>query len=475
MKQFFIYILVAFFLTSCVAKKSGNSNLPLKEFEPCDCIANWRWLKETFEKNDAGFQWAIEKKGLESYQQFSDSIENEIKKAKDIYECQQIMNSWGQFFRKGHFYIGANQVARTESVPVDTEKVDYSIETVKSQAQSLKDTLIGVWHSHPYKIGIVKDTINSSRKYVGFIIESRVEEWNEGEVKVEFFEIDNKLSANFYMLDHSLEKRDVRLKGDAKLFIGNMRFLNTMKIDTLEQQLLATSKPLFFKLSDETVLLRVPSFVTSHREAINSLIRNNEKIILSHKNLIIDLRGNGGGSDANWRGIIPFLYTNPIETVGMEFYSTALNREHFLSIPLLGRLIYSKYIRNLKRNDGQFVVRDSVSITKLKTVHPKPEKVIVLVDESCGSSTEQFILAAQQSSKTTIYGKQTFGALDASNMVSVYTPDNLFFMGYCVTRTLRAPENRIDDIGIEPDIIIPDSIPKYKWIDFVINDINQTK
>ncbi len=299
-----------------------------------------------------------------------------------------------------------------------------------------------------------------------------MEEWKPGEVKVEFFEAHPQLSANLYLRDHSLWKTNARLISDAELIIGNTKFLNTLKIDTLEQRLLSTSSPLFLHLSNETALLRIPSFSYNKTDEINTLIKRNKKSILSHKNLIIDLRGNEGGSDYSWKEIIPFIYTNPIETIGVEFYSTPLNRSlHYDSLPFFRRIIAHKHIKKAKKNDGKFVVRNSFSIQKLKTIHPKPQKVMVLVDEDCASSTEQFIFAAKQSTKTTIYGKQTFGALDVSNIVRVFTPDNCFLMSYCVTRTLRPAADRIDDIGIVPDVSIPDYTPKYKWIDFVVESL----
>ncbi|HMO40871.1 MAG TPA: hypothetical protein PKC76_16450, partial [Saprospiraceae bacterium] len=42
---------------------------------------------------------------------------------------------------------------------------------------------------------------------------------------------------------------------------------------------------------------------------------------------------------------------------------------------------------------------------------------------------------------------------------------------YGVTRTLRPAAERIDDIGIVPDVSIPDYIPKYKWINYVVEEL----
>ena len=49
--------------------------------EKCNCEENFNWLKETFEKNDAGFLYALEQKGRVAYQEHNASILEKIKKA----------------------------------------------------------------------------------------------------------------------------------------------------------------------------------------------------------------------------------------------------------------------------------------------------------------------------------------------------------------------------------------------------------
>lgn len=472
MKRTLILSLALTLLFSCNTKTEKEQTQI--DIQDCNCLENYHWIKETFEKNDAGFEWIIQKKGKEIYQKFCDSIENEIKKTNDIYRCKEILNDWGKFFRKGHFFVAVNLPASKVANSNAVEKVNYTIQTVEAQSKHADDKMIGVWESSPYKIGIVRDTLNPKRKYVGFIIESELAEWTKGDVKLEIFEQDNKLSSNFYMQDRSIEKRDVHLIGGYELMIGTMNFINTSRIDNeIEKKLLDKTKPLFYNLSSQTVILKIPSFNSGQKSKIDELIEQNREQILSHKNLIIDLRNNGGGSDASWREIIPYIYTNPIETIGLEMLSTDLNRENFLKdLRFIHKLLLRKFIKELKSNDGKFVKRGSVTIEKLDKILPNPKNVIVVVDETCASSVEQFLLSAKQSKKVKIYGKQTFGALDASNVTSVRSPDGCFKLDYCLTRTLRPEKDRIDNIGIKPDVEINDSIPKQKWIEFVLKEID---
>ncbi|NLO69750.1 MAG: hypothetical protein GX102_02120 [Porphyromonadaceae bacterium] len=474
MKKTLILSLALTLLFSCNTKTEKEQ--AQIDSNDCNCLENYHWMKETFEKNDAGFEWIIQKKGEEAYQKFCDSIENEIKEANDIYRCEEILNDWGKFFRKGHFFVASNLPASKVANPDSVEKVNYTIQTIEVQSKQTDDRMIGVWESSPYKIGIVLDTLNPTRKYVGFIIESGVSEWTKGDVKLEIFEQDNKLSSNYYMQDRSIEKRDVHLIGGYELMIGSMNFINTSKIDNeIEKKLLDETKPLFYNFSAQTAILKIPSFNSDQKSKIDELIEQNREQILSHKNLIIDLRNNGGGSDKSWKELIPFIYTNPIKNIGVELLSSELNREKFLgNFTFIQKLLLRKSIKRWESNDGKFVVvTDSVFINKMDDVLPNPENVIVVVDEICASSVEQFLLSAKQSKKVKIYGKLTFGALDVSNVASVTSPDRCFKLGYCLTRTLRPEKDRIDNIGIKPDVEINDSIPKHKWIEFVLNEIEK--
>ncbi len=106
-------------------------------------------------------------------------------------------------------------------------------------------------------------------------------------------------------------------------------------------------------------------------------------------------------------------------------------------------------------------------------VYDHPKNVGILINEKNGSTTEQFLLAAKQSKKVKLFGVTTAGILDISNMYFVNSPDNEFKLGYSLSKSMRIPEMTIDNKGIQPDYYIDKSIPKYKWIEFVSNVLNE--
>jgi C-terminal processing protease CtpA/Prc len=129
----------------------------------------------------------------------------------------------------------------------------------------------------------------------------------------------------------------------------------------------------------------------------------------------------------------------------------------------------------LEKRLGEFVnlSENAVTENKLEKVYEYPKNVGIIINGGNGSTTEQFLLAAKQSKKVKLFGTTTAGILDISNMNFVTSPCSEFELGYCISKSLRIPDMAIDDKGIQPDYYIDNTIPKYKWIDYVQDTINQ--
>ena len=218
---------------------------------------------------------------------------------------------------------------------------------------------------------------------------------------------------------------------------------------------------------DSTALLfRIPDFSWSSKTIIDSLIRTNYDLITKTPILIIDLRGNGGGIDYSYLELLQFLYTHPYESKGVEWLASKGNIEFFENSLKTGtvRKGYEEelidQIRVMKENMNSFISLDSTELIERDSVLEYPQKIGLIVNDFCASSCEQFILAAKNSSKTTVFGTNTLGVLDYSNTVPVSLPLENISLRYPMTRSQRLPEYPIDNVGIEPDVKInlPDNL-----------------
>jgi hypothetical protein len=453
----------------------------------CNCKSNFEWAKETFEKNDAGFQYAISKKGNDAYQQHNQIFLEKVESITDYKKCMLTLYQWMKFFRSGHIGIKPlkkiNNKKESEAELIakykDWEKIDINIEQFKDYLNK-KETIDfeGIWDAVEYKIGIKKiDT-----EFVGFIIESDGVYWSEKQVKLRI-KADN--SAIYYMKDHSFEKFEIaELLGNNYLEMGFVTLKRINPTNETEKDVkryfnaLYSNKPYIEKLNTNTLYLRIPSFRNSKKKYIDSLITANESELLKTPNLIIDLRNNSGGSDRSYKKLLPIIYTNPIRTVGAEFLSTELNNQRMLSFA--NDTIYGfeqefkkwakKSYDKLSANIGEFVSLDStiVDITTFDKTHIYPKNIGIIINNRNASTTEQFLLAAKQSKKVKLFGTTTVGALDMSNMYFVKSPNEDFELGYTLSKSGRIPNMSIDEKGIQPDYYIDRTIPKYKWINYVI-------
>ena len=452
--------------------------------QDCDCSSHFNWVKETFEQNDAGFEYVLNQKGKQAYDDHTERMRRKIESVKTLQECTPLLYEWLTFFRKGHIAIrlkNQNNVEQEKSDFSDWETYPVKLEEFKNYLDKDRTSdYEGIWISEPYTIGIRKEGAG----YVGFIVESGTETWTKDQVKLKFSFSEKEVSGTIYMRDHSAAPIDhAELTGKNHLQLGFFSLTRQYPIlkdePKFEQHFKAiqANKPYLDQLDKSTLYLRIPSFDLSQKSLIDSVLHSNRKQITETKNLIIDIRYNGGGSDNSYSSLIEYLYTNPIRKVGMEFLSTPLNNQRMLDLiqkPESGfseamKEWFQKAYDKLQKHPGQFVNLDKEVVTldeRMKT-HTFPENIGIIINQRCGSTTEQFLLEAKQSKKVKLFGVTTYGSLDLSNIYFVDAPCGEFQLGYSLSRSMRIPDFTIDGKGIQPDIYLDKSIPEYEWIPYV--------
>jgi len=459
--------------------------------QECECKTQFEWVKKTFEENDAGFEYALSNKGEAAYRQHTEAILEKIGKLEDPAACTGLLYEWLTFFRKGHIAIrptANNLASRGGEAPneadiirqfEDWERLEVDVEEFRESLAGVEQPgYEGIWVSPPYTIGIKQQ----GDEYVGFIIEADGVYWRRGQVKLRIRPEGEEAGAVFYMRDHSArEFEKAELLGNNYLKMGfvllERSFPQMEPDDQIEQYVrsMNASAPYLEAVNEQTLLLRIPSFSYNQKQLIDSVIHASRDEILRTPHLIIDLRNNGGGSDASYHELIPLIYTNPIRTVGVMYLSTTLNNQRMLdfandeSWPESDRKWAKEAYDTLNKHLGEFVnLGDSpVSITTRDTIYPYPKQVAIIINENNASTTEQFLLAAKQSKKVKLFGTTTYGILDISNMYFVPAPCGNFELGYCLTKSMRIPEMTIDGKGLQPDFYLDKSIPDYEWIQFV--------
>jgi C-terminal processing protease CtpA/Prc len=217
-------------------------------------------------------------------------------------------------------------------------------------------------------------------------------------------------------------------------------------------------------VSDSTFLLRIPDFDISYKPPLDSLLSHYDKELRKHPNLIIDVRWNSGGSDATFSGLIPYLYTKPIKQYGAEVLCTV---DNFNAWDRVKKLIpksetgvqdqIASIMTLMQAHIGGFATFVADSVITLPAVSKLPVNVAIIINERCASSCEEFLFTAHQSDKVKLFGRHTAGVLDYSNVLEFTLPSGQILHLPC-TRSNRLPSNPIDGIGIQPDIVLNESL-----------------
>jgi len=432
--------------------------------ENCNCEQALKQLIQKVETEYPGFKDKTKDKLV--YNNFK---ENLLIKASDTKEsdCIELLRSYKNFYRDGHISIyqfdDGQNVQKNKSAD---NKVAISEKDFQKIIQKTTDPLEGVWRSGSYKVGIVK----SNNEYLGFIIEADTAYWKVNEIKFRLFK-DGK--ANYYLRDHSLSEEKYELVDGWILYFNYSKYIKelpkpNLSEDEFNSKINEIEGCYFKKLSEKTCLLGLSSFEHNYVERIKKLLIDNKESIESCENLIVDVRNNLGGVYEAYEDLFPYILTNSIRGVGMEFLATETLIDEIKKWydDEEGKKKAEEWIKMFKAKMGSFVNTDStdVYISKIKLAERSPKQVVILANSRTASSGEAFVFDAMQSKKVKIIGTPTYGALDYGSASFFNFGCKNYKVMMPTWRSMRLPEYPIDNIGIQPDIYLDKSVKD--WINY---------
>lgn len=238
----------------------------------------------------------------------------------------------------------------------------------------------------------------------------------------------------------------------------------------------------FHKPNTDVAYLKIESFTNNDAE-VEAFVKKQDAVIRQTPYLIVDLRGNGGGS-TGWISIVPYIYTNIIKQgkthVRLSADNTPVLRQNIKGIldmeiaPDMKRYFTGEFMTNKKKEyeqlehfQGNFFPTEGVNIP-MDSVLTYPKKVALLVDEGTGSSCEHFFQLAKQSTKTVTFGRNTMGIMDYVGQSNPTTlPFQAFYLSIPTEKSDWTTQYLTNVKGMKPDVLL-DPLNEDAWIDYVI-------
>ncbi|WP_250434067.1 S41 family peptidase [Hanstruepera flava] len=234
---------------------------------------------------------------------------------------------------------------------------------------------------------------------------------------------------------------------------------STSKATKSEQNLPITWKA----LDNKTAYLKISSFIVSGEPMMQAV---QEIGTDKFENLIIDLRGNTGGSLDAPVILGQFLTQN---TIDAGYYLTRKWFEKSNSLPTQSQVSKMPLLQDFTYTGIRKMFVNEAAFRTIIPGHNRPiyqGKVYILIDYNTASACEPLIDLVQKTNIATLVGETSNGAMLSGHTFPVNDDYSVFVP---IADYYTSDGKKIDKIGVKPDIEVH---PK-RAMEYVLNIINQ--
>lgn len=438
--------------------------------QDCKCVEDFDRMVEKVKANYIGYRIKITDRNRADFEKYTAALRKKALNASDD-DCVFVLDDWLKYFKDHHLFILENpefSESELKQMAANAERVQMSEADIKNYLErnlAKLDPIEGLWYSadYDYKLAIIKDP--RKKRFIGIVLETKSKTWATGQVKAEFRKMnDGAYKTVLYVDDHSKRNLESSIHKNILLNIGIYGWGKTFPLKKGDENLLDIDdpqSPTLRIIDDKNILISLPSFLNeSYRGKLKKLLADNKERILACETLIIDLRGNFGGSRHDLL-LAPFVLTGKVKDGEPNLILASADNLAYLKMLKErsgnGVSRMDSIIERMQANPDKIIPYQDEQYYEPETIYPAPKNVAILMDRAVASAAEAFILDARQSKRVTLFGENSLGNIDYQQ-VGIYRlkcPKGGLLLGYPLyARTRTLPEDAIDYIGIPPNVPI---------------------
>ena len=472
-----------------------NPSSMVAQSDSCKCQTNFDELANQTEINYLGYHQKIKSNTKEviKYESFKKSLKAQSLNAK-IENCIQLLQKYTSYFKDGHLSIferpkyDENELRSFQAGIRKYSIIEQQAVSYFDKNKNSLDPIEGIWFAdaNAYRLAIIRNP-SKADEFLAVVLNSTNPSWKAGFVKCTFVKnATHGYAANYHLGNFAPANYQAEVHKNCLVNIGALTYWGKSYPNTdRDQETINKSNPILptiTRIDSDNMLISIPSFLVEY-PYMDSLIRARKEEITTTKNLLIDIRGNGGGN-AVYMPLIGLYYTKPSPGGQGLALSSPNTIEYYKLLASYSKKIpgdtttnlYERVVKDMEKQPGQIVKGPLWPVATRDTIYPFPKNVCILADRICASAAESFILhSKEQSDRVTTFGENTCGMIDYVSTTSIKllcAKQNYF--AYYPTSTLhtRIPSDGYNVTGIPPDIRIKGEV-KDK-VQFVIDWLKQT-
>lgn len=439
--------------------------------QDCDCLKNIQLLQQKIENNQASYQHqVIEQKRENAYARYKSAINKQAVRITNTKDCIGLVSLYLSFFRDEHSFIAYmdNPTPQPNGIVKPAGK-----------RNKVPVPFAGRWYFQDgsFSINVIpaKTTFGD---WVALIDTDKSASWKKGMLKIEFIRNPDGSYHCIYWRQNLLPKALNVTYSDSALQIGrNLVFYRQQP--AMQENSAAAISLQFESLSENTNYIRIPSFDLSYKNKIDSLLTKNRHEIHSRKNLIIDLRNNGGGGFDAFQPLLPYVLDTTITET--PFYGSVWVSEDNYAYYDSTKYEYAetkqdsieelKYVEFLNANRGRFTPTETAADTIQLESNP-PANIAIIFNRNTASTAEGFILQAKKSGKVQTYGENSAGAVSYGDWMPEELPDLNIWVAITTKKMIFRHNEDFESIGIAPAVNLAD-VHEKEWVRIILEKMEE--